>query len=100
MGISENKVAAEKAHPVIQFQLTIRQNKQLGKLFGLANEAWAENNPGMVLMRLQDVNEFQMDPLFNMSIAVFVPGKYAKKIQAIMNEYYKESKETEFHAKI
>ena len=85
----EDKVSNKPKSPAIQFRLNKTQTKQLDPLFELANIAYYEGDRGMVLMRLQDFNEYRED-IYNKSIAIFVPGKYAKKIQKIMDEYKKE----------
>ena len=86
---TEKKIS-ETDFPAVQFKLTQRQTRELESLFDLARQAYADDKKGMILIRLQDSNEFSGN--LGKSVAAFVSYKYAKRIQKIMGEYWESYK--------
>ena len=84
---NESEILSNTNFPAIWFYLNKTQTKQLVDLFELAIGAYVGGKKGMVLMRLEENDDFR-NPQERASVACFVPYKYAIKIQATMNDYY------------
>jgi len=89
---TETDAVEKEDFPAIHFMLNKTQNRQLTRLWDLVWDAHIKGKNGMVLMRIEELDEFRK-PEDNKSFAVFVPHKYAKKIYDIMLEYSKDFKQ-------